>query len=110
MTPPALAYIVYLMSTGQAHFLAGTPVDTWLLIASGVVTATPLILYGNGAKLLKLSTIGIMQYIAPSIIFIIAVFIFKEPFDTVRLAAFMMIWAALLVYTVPGLFRSRAAS
>lgn len=110
MTPPALAYIVYLMSTGQAHFLAGTPADTWLLIASGVVTATPLILYGNGAKLLKLSTIGIMQYIAPSIIFIIAVFIFKEPFDTVRLVAFMMIWAALLVYTVPGLVRSRAAS
>lgn len=110
LTPPAIAYIIYLMSTGQAHFMAGTPVDTWLLVASGVVTATPLIFYGNGAKLLKLSTIGIMQYIAPSMIFLIAVFIFKEPFDTVRLVAFMMIWAALLVYTVPGLIRSKAAS
>lgn len=109
LTPPALAYIIYLMSTGQAHFMAAVPTDTWLLIASGLVTATPLILYGNGAKLLKLSTIGIMQYIAPSMIFLIAVFVFKEPFDTVRLIAFIMIWAALVIYTVPGLLRSRSA-
>lgn len=109
LTPPALAYIIYLMSTGQAHFMAGMPTDTWLLIASGLVTATPLILYGNGAKLLKLSTIGIMQYIAPSMIFLIAIFIFREPFDTVRLIAFIMIWSALVIYTVPGLIRSRSA-
>ena len=108
LTPPALAYIIYLMSTGQAHFMAGVPTDTWLLIASGLVTATPLILFGNGAKLLKLSTIGIMQYIAPSMIFLIAVFVFKEPFDTVRLIAFIMIWSALVIYTVPGLIRSRS--
>ncbi|KXG86409.1 EamA family transporter RarD [Agrobacterium bohemicum] len=109
LTPPALAFIIYLMSTGQAHFMAGTPTDTWLLIASGIVTATPLIFYGNGAKLLKLSTIGIMQYIAPSMIFIIAIFVFHEPFDTVRLIAFIMIWLALVIYTVPGLIRSRAS-
>ena len=108
LTPPALAFIIYLMSTAQAHFMAGVPTDTWLLVASGLVTATPLIFYGNGAKLLKLSTIGIMQYIAPSIIFVIAVFIFREPFDTVRLIAFIMIWAALVIYTVPGFIRSRA--
>ena len=108
LTPPALAFIIYLMSTSQAHFMAGVPTDTWLLVASGLVTATPLIFYGNGAKLLKLSTIGIMQYIAPSIIFVIAVFIFREPFDTVRLIAFIMIWAALVIYTVPGFIRSRA--
>jgi chloramphenicol-sensitive protein RarD len=109
LTPPAIAFIIYLMSTGQAHFMAGTPTDTWLLVASGIVTATPLILYGNGAKLLKLSTIGIMQYIAPSMIFIIAVFVFKEPFDTVRLVAFIMIWTALVIYTVPGLIGRRRA-
>lgn len=109
LTPPALAFIAYLMTTGQAHFMAGVPADTWLLLASGLVTATPLILYGNGAKLLKLSTIGIMQYIAPSIIFIIAIFIFREPFDTVRLIAFIMIWSALVIYTLPGLVRSRGA-
>ena len=108
LTPPSLAFIIYLMSTSQAHFMAGAPVDTWLLVASGIVTATPLIFYGNGAKLLKLSTLGIMQYIAPSMIFLIAVFVFREPFDTVRLVAFIMIWSALVLYTVPGLMRSRA--
>lgn len=107
LTPPAFAFIVYLTATGQGHFFAGTAIDTWLLAASGLVTAVPLIFYGNGAKLLKLSTIGIMQYIAPSIIFIIAVFVFREPFDTVRLIAFMMIWAALAVYTLPSLMKGR---
>ncbi|MEJ8308448.1 EamA family transporter RarD [Agrobacterium larrymoorei] len=107
LTPPAFAFIVYLTATGQGHFFAGTAIDTWLLAASGLVTAVPLIFYGNGAKLLKLSTIGIMQYIAPSIIFIIAVFVFREPFDTVRLIAFMMIWAALAVYTLPSLIKGR---
>ncbi len=109
LTPPAIAFIIYLTATGQGHFMAGTAVDTWLLAASGLVTAVPLIFYGNGAKLLKLSTIGIMQYIAPSMIFAIAVFIFKEPFDTVRLVAFVMIWSALVIYTLPSLMRSRAA-
>lgn len=107
LTPPALAFIIYLTVTGRGHFFAGTAADTWLLAASGLVTAVPLIFYGNGAKLLKLSTIGIMQYIAPSIIFVIAVFIFREPFDTVRLIAFLMIWSALAVYTLPSLMKGK---
>jgi len=109
LTPPALAFIVYLAFTGQGHFFAGTAQDSWLLAASGLITAVPLIFYGNGAKLLKLSTIGIMQYIAPSMIFVIAVFVFKEPFDMVRMIAFTMIWAALAVYTLPSLMKGRAA-
>ncbi len=108
LTPPALAFIVYLAFTGQGHFFAGTAQDSWLLAASGLITAVPLIFYGNGAKLLKLSTIGIMQYIAPSMIFVIAVFVFKEPFDMVRMIAFAMIWAALAVYTLPSLMKGRA--
>ncbi len=107
LTPPALAFIIYLAFTGQGHFAGGSSSDTWLLAASGLITAIPLILYGNGAKLLKLSTIGIMQYIAPSMIFVIAIFVFREPFDTVRLIAFVMIWSALVIYTVPGLLKGR---
>ncbi|NTJ42000.1 EamA family transporter RarD [Agrobacterium larrymoorei] len=107
LTPPALAFIIYLAFTGQGHFAGGSSSDTWLLAASGLITAIPLILYGNGAKLLKLSTIGIMQYIAPSMIFVIAIFVFREPFDTVRLIAFVMIWSALIIYTVPGLLKGR---
>lgn len=85
LSVPCVVLMAYFAFTGQAHFMAGNAMDTWLLIASGLITAVPLILYGNGAKLLRLSTIGIMQYIAPTIIFLIAILIFKEPFDMVRM-------------------------
>jgi len=98
LSVPALAYIAWLGWHGQGAFL-GSPRDTGLLAFSGVVTAVPLMLYANGAKLLRLSTIGIMQYIAPSMIFVIAIFIFGEPFDATRAIAFAMIWAALALYT-----------
>lgn len=96
---PALAYALWLQWNGASHFLAGNASDTALLMGCGLVTAIPLILYANGAKLLKLSTIGLMQYIAPSMIFVIAVFIFDEPFSATKLAAFALIWTGLLIYT-----------
>ncbi|MGF0536617.1 EamA family transporter RarD [Agrobacterium sp. ES01] len=101
LAPFALGYLIYLAITGQGHFLASDRTDTLLLMASGLVTAVPLILYANGAKLLRLSTIGIMQYIAPTMIFLVAVFIFHEPFGTARAIAFPLIWAALVVYSWP---------
>jgi chloramphenicol-sensitive protein RarD len=58
-----------------------------------------LILYAIGAKLLKLTTIAIMQYSAPTVIFLIAVFVFKEPFSLYKLSAFILIWTALAIYT-----------
>lgn len=104
LAPFALAYLAYLAMTGQSHFSASLS-NTVLLTSSGVITATPLILYANGAKLLRLSTIGIMQYIAPSMIFLIAVFAFGEPVGTARAIAFPLIWAALVIYTLPMLKR-----
>lgn len=103
ISPLALAYIGWLTATGSGHF-AGTGTtttgsDTLLLAASGLVTAVPLILFVYGARLLRYSTIGLMQYIAPSMVFLIAVFIFHEPFSGGKLIAFMFIWAALVVYT-----------
>jgi chloramphenicol-sensitive protein RarD len=65
-----------------------------------VVTAVPLIVYANGAKLLRLSTIGILQYIAPTMIFLIAVFAFGETFGQARMIAFPLIWLALVIYSV----------
>ena len=75
--------------------------DTVLLLSCGLVTAIPLMLYANGAKLLRLSTIGIMQYIAPTMIFLTAVFVFGEDFGRGKIIAFPMIWLALvcLLYT-----------
>jgi len=104
---PAVAYVVYLQATGNSHFLrAGGMRDTLLLLSAGLITAIPLMIYANGAKLLKLSTIAIMQYIAPTLVFLMAVFLFHEEFDAGKLLAFAFIWAALIVYTW-SMFRNR---
>lgn len=100
---PALGYLGWLEWKGIGNFGHSGAVDVWLFLGCGLVTSVPLILYANGAKLLRLSTIGIMQYIAPTLVFFIAVFVFREPFSTARGVAFALIWLALLVYTVPML-------
>jgi len=108
LTPLALGFIAYTELSGTGHFGDTGSMDVLLLLGCGVVTAVPLMIYANGAKLLRLSTIGIMQYIAPTMIFLIAVFVFKEPFGTYKLAAFVLIWMALAIYT-SSLLRSRKA-
>ncbi|MEP4860670.1 MAG: EamA family transporter RarD [Alphaproteobacteria bacterium] len=105
---PALAYIAWLGVAAEGHFVLPAPTDMVLLVGCGVVTAGPLMLYGFGAKLLRLSTIGIMQYIAPSMIFLLAVFVFGEPFGETRLLAFAMIWIALALYSW-SMYRNRGA-
>lgn len=99
LLPPALAYLAYLAATGQSHF-AGSAPDTLLLLGAGVVTAIPLITYANGAKLLRLSTIAVLQYIAPTMIFLNALLVFGEPMGHARMIAFPLIWLALVVYSV----------
>jgi chloramphenicol-sensitive protein RarD len=106
LSVPALGYILWLESNGAGHFGSTGAADLWLLLGCGVVTAMPLILFANGAKLLRLSTIGIMQYIAPTMIFVIAVFAFHEPFTGERAVAFALIWVALAIYS-GSLFWSR---
>jgi len=101
---PALAYVTWLGLTGQGQFLVGDPGSTWLLLGCGAVTAIPLILYANGAKGLRLTTIAVLQYIAPTMIFLCAVVVFKEPFGQARMIAFPMIWTALVIYSV-SMFR-----
>ncbi|MEH6520849.1 EamA family transporter RarD [Sulfitobacter sp.] len=100
LLPVALAYAIYVSGSEGSHFMMGNAADTWLLLGCGAVTAVPLLLYANGAKLLRLSTIGIMQYIAPTLIMLNAVFIFGEPFGRARAIALPMIWLALIIYTV----------
>lgn len=107
LTPFALGYIVWAEVAGTSHFFAGSTWDTVLLLCCGLVTAVPLMIYANGAKLLRLSTIGILQYIAPTMIFLTAVFVFGEPFGTARMIAFPMIWAALVIYTASMLRQAR---
>ncbi|TIW01517.1 MAG: EamA family transporter RarD, partial [Mesorhizobium sp.] len=108
LSVPALCYIVYLIATGQDHLISSTGADTALLIGCGPITAVPLLLFAFGARLLRLSTIGIMQYIAPTMVFLIAVLIFDEPFGTTQAIAFGLIWTALAMYSW-SMFRGREA-
>ncbi|MCF3641566.1 EamA family transporter RarD [Rhizobium sp. TRM95111] len=108
LSVPAIGYILWLEVGGQGHFGDTGLSDMLLLLACGLVTAVPLMIYANGAKLLKLSTIGIMQYIAPTMIFVIAVFVFREPFGPAKLAAFVLIWSALVIYSTSMLRTARA--
>jgi chloramphenicol-sensitive protein RarD len=106
LAPLALGYLIWVQAQGQGHFLMGVTRNDLLLIGTGVVTAVPLMIYANGAKQLRLSTIAMMQYVSPTMIFLIAVFVFGEPFGVVRLIAFPMIWVALVIYTV-SMLRAR---
>ncbi len=108
LTPLALGFVVWQIATGTSHVVGGSWSDIALLIGCGPVTAVPLLLYANGAKRLRLSTIGILQYIAPTMIFLCAVLLLDEEFGTARMIAFPMIWAALVIYSV-SLFRQGAA-
>ena len=106
LLPLAVGYLVWLWGQGTAQF-GGSARITWLLAGTGIVSAVPLMVYANGAKLLRLSTIGILQYIAPTMIFLTAVLVFGEPFSGVRLVAFGLIWVALGVYSFEMLRMAR---
>lgn len=106
LLPFALGYVVWLEWQGGGAFWGGSPMDIALLLGCGPVTAIPLMLYANGAKRLRLTTIAMLQYIAPTMILLIAVFVFNEPFGAARMIAFPMIWGALVIYTY-SLLRGR---
>ncbi len=99
LTPPAAAMYAWFEVQGTSHLGHGGGIDTALLLGTGVITAVPLMLYAVGAQLLRLSTIAVMQYSAPTMIFLIAVFVFHEPFGPSKLVAFGLIWTALVIYT-----------
>jgi chloramphenicol-sensitive protein RarD len=96
---PAATYLAYLYSTGQGAFLhSGLDVNL-LLVGSGLFTALPLLFFTMGARRIHLSTLGFLQYIAPSGTFLLAVLVYGEPLSLSRLAAFVLIWIALGVYS-----------
>jgi len=99
IVPIALAFIIYAEINGNGAFTAGAPYQLVLLLFAGVFTATPLVTFAAAANRVSLISIGICQYIAPSITLVISIFLFKEPFDKVQLLAFMIIWIGLAFFT-----------
>ncbi len=96
---PALAFLLWLEARGGGTFIAGGVVPSLLLVGSGVVTALPLLLFMHGARRLTLSTIGLMQYVAPTLQFLSAVLAFGEPFTRAHLISFSLIWIGLAIYS-----------
>jgi chloramphenicol-sensitive protein RarD len=78
-----------------------------LLVLGGPLTAVPLVLFAYGARRIPLSTVGLLQYIGPTIQLLLGVLVFHEPFGGPRMTGFIMIWTALLIYAADGLWRSR---
>ena len=98
MTPFALIYLFWLQNTGDATFGTVSTSHTALMMLAGVVTAAPLLLYGTGAKRLPLTTIGMLQYITPTMQMLWALFVTQEQFSIARWIGFIIIWIAVAVY------------
>jgi chloramphenicol-sensitive protein RarD len=100
--PVAAAYLVWLTIHGEGAFGADTGLDL-LLVATGVVTAVPLVFFTSAARRLPLSIVGFIQYITPTCQFLLAIAVFGEPLAAGRLVAFVWIWAALAVFSLDTL-------
>ena len=96
---PALAYLYYLDRLGQGSIFRVSLKLDLMLIGCSVVTALPLLFFTLGARRLYLSTMGLLQYIAPSCMFVLAVFLFREPFAAAQVVTFALIWTALAIYS-----------
>ncbi|MEM7493169.1 MAG: EamA family transporter RarD [Pseudomonadota bacterium] len=103
LAPLALIWMGWFVAQPEGRVMGEGGWDIPLLLLSGPITAVPLILFAVAAKRLRLSTIGMMQYIGPTLQFVIAVFLFKEAFSQSHAIAFVLIWAALLVFTLDSL-------
>jgi chloramphenicol-sensitive protein RarD len=106
MTPFALAYLIWCQYSGTAHF----PYEmrtTLLLIGTGVITAAPLILFTWGVKRSAMTTVGLIQYTSPILIFITGTFVYNEPVTPVRLLSFVLIWVSIIIFTVESFWRTK---
>jgi chloramphenicol-sensitive protein RarD len=109
LTPLALGWILWLQQSGESGFLHSRVTDL-LLILGGALTAIPLLLFTAAAKRLPYSTLGFLQYVAPSLQFLLAVLVFGEPLTRAHIICFSAIWAALAVFLVEGVRVGRAAA
>ena len=101
--PFACSGLIYLMANGQSEFLHVPTSTQLLLLAAGPITAIPLLFFAAGARLIPMATLGLLQYISPSLQLLLGVWFFQEQFTHERLLGFIGIWVGLLVYSVDGL-------
>ncbi|RFB68124.1 MULTISPECIES: EamA family transporter RarD [unclassified Herbaspirillum] len=105
LAPLVLTILAVTAAHGNNGFLQASPTSQILMALSGPVTAIPLLLFARAARRIPLSLLGLLQYISPTMQLLTGVFIYDEPFDGPRLTGFVVIWTALAVYSVEGLWR-----
>ena len=107
LTPIALAYLGWLASQGELVFGHSSIGNTVLLVIAGPVTAGPLMLFAAATVRLPLTGLGMLQYLTPSLQFVVGILVFHEAMPAVRLAGFALVWVALTILTVDGVRRQR---
>jgi len=106
LTPFALACLIWLQATGAAHFPYGVGL-TLLLISTGVVTSVCLIVFAWGVQRSAMTTVGLIQYTAPFMAFLIGTFVYHEPLPGTRILTFALTWASIIVFTMESFWRAR---
>ncbi len=109
LAPAALLFLVWLEVAGDSTLFTQDAGHVGLLALSGVVTAVPLILFGAAAIRVSLTTIGVLQYLAPTMHFLIGVLLYGEPMPLTRLFGFLLVWVALAIFTAGALRSTRQA-
>jgi chloramphenicol-sensitive protein RarD len=104
VAPFAFVAMIYIESQGQGVIALGSPVVTALAVLAGVVTAIPLLLYAKGVQDISFSLLGFFQYITPSIMLFLGVFLYGEVFTMVDLIGFGFIWVALIIFTISKIY------
>jgi chloramphenicol-sensitive protein RarD len=109
LLPVAFGWLVWASLTTTMPVWGESGTDTVLLVLAGIVSTVPLLLFTAAARLLPYSTLGILQFIAPTLQFLVAVFLFGEPFTTAHAAAFACIWTAAVIYLISALRAARTS-
>ena len=99
---PSIGWLIFSEVRGDGAFLHSGWVADFMMIGAGLVTTIPLLMFASAAKLIPLSMVGILQYIAPTIQFLIGVLVYHEPFTSSRVIGFSIVWIALLIFGIEG--------
>ena len=110
LAPIAILYLVILHRAGEGAFLRTGAISDALMIGGGVVTTVPLLLFAAAVRTVPLSVIGILQYVGPTLQFLLGVFVYDEPFSHSQLIGFSIVWAALAIYAGDSLRARRRGS
>jgi chloramphenicol-sensitive protein RarD len=108
--PFSLGYLIYLYLNGNMAFIQNSSSYTsFMLILAGLVTVVPLLFFNSAATRIKLTTLGFFQYIAPTVSFLLAVFVYKEEFNLDRLITFILIWIALVIFSLDSFIKRKSS-